>query len=163
MDETRVFLSAYTGEPFKHCVRCGETLEDMEAGYQISKYTEGSETLYEYALCHDCHGGLVASFSELSRLAMEAFHAEHMDLGRGLRHCAVCARGRHEHPHLAVTGAFRRGRLIHAILVCGPCRRHMDGLLSPGTRKVWGDFITANMDCPPGSKPVPGPLELMPI
>ncbi len=155
--------SDYGDQPFQCCTRCGEGVEDMPEGYQISKLVRDRETIYEYALCHDCHTGLLAKFSAESRRRIELFHNEHVSLNMRELHCAVCGRERSQHAEYALTAACIHDRVIHQLMVCGPCRREMDSLLSPETRQVWDQFINENLPGVPATVPAPSPLELLPV
>ena len=162
MDIPAELQSDYGEGFFICCSRCGEGMEDMPEGYQISKLISGGETIYEYALCHPCHSGLLAQFSPESRTRLELFHSEHVSLNMREHHCAVCGRERHQHPEFALTAACLRDQVLHQLMLCGPCRREMDALLSPHTRRVWEDFISENLPGIPAGAPSPSPLELLP-
>ncbi len=156
--------SEYEGRPFRSCTRCGESLADVPEGYQLYKLFRRGEAIYEYALCHPCHAGLLADFSEESRRRLAEFHAQRVTLHLGPRRCAVCGNGREEDEEYSLTAACERAGLRHALMICGPCRREMQALLSRSTREVWDRFVSENLAGAPSGTVTPvSPLELLPV
>jgi len=156
--------SDYEGRPFRCCTRCGESLADVPEGYQLFKLFRHGEAIYEYALCHPCHAGLLADFSQESRQRFAEFHAQRVTLNLGTGRCAVCGNGREEDEEHSLTGACQGTALRHALMICGPCRREMQSLLSKQTRGVWERFVEENLaGAPPGTVTPVSPLELVPV
>ena len=164
-DIPRELHSEYEERPFQSCTRCGEMLEEIADGYQLFKLYRRGEAIYEYALCHPCHGGVVQQFSVESKLRLAEFHHQRVSLNLGRCRCAVCgnARGEDGEEEFSLTAACRGRRLIHELMVCGRCRREMQSLLSSHTREVWDRFVSENFPGVPGDSTTPvSPLELVP-
>lgn len=157
------FHSAYEERPFQSCTRCGEMLAEITDGYQILKLYRNREAIYEYALCHPCHAGLVEQFSAESRQRLEEFHRQRVSLNLGRWKCAVCgnARGEDGEREFSITGACQGHRLIHDLMICGACRREMQSLLSTHTRGVWDRFVEENLPGVPADSLTP--CDLMPV
>jgi hypothetical protein len=152
------FHSEYEGRPFRTCTRCGEMLEEIAGGYQIFKLYRNGEAIYEYALCHPCHAGVLAEFSAESRRRLAEFHRERVSLNLGRWTCAVCGNGRGEDREFSISGACEGRRLIHELMVCGRCRVGMEALLSRETRDVWNRFVDENFPGIPANAITPGDL-----
>lgn len=161
-DIPREFHSEYEERPFQSCNRCGEMLAEIGNGYQIFKLYRRSEPIYEYALCHPCHSGVVEEFSAESKERLELFHRQRVSLNLGRWTCAVCgnARGEDGEEEFSISGACLGRRLIHDLMVCGACRHEMQGLLSRHTREVWERFVDENLPGVPAG--TISPLELVP-
>ena len=154
------FHSEYEGRPFQSCTRCGEMLMEIAEGYQIFKLFRRGEPIYEYALCHSCHAGLVREFSVESRHRLEEYHRQRVSLNLGRRTCAVCgdSRGDVAGAEFSITGACHGRRLVHEMMICGGCRLEMQSLLSQQTRDVWDRFVDENLPGVPADSLVPGDL-----
>jgi len=69
IDIPRRFYSDVTDKPFDHCEICGKQLLQNEEPYVIEKamknYTghDFSSTIYEFAICINCHGTMQKSMS----------------------------------------------------------------------------------------------------
>lgn len=162
----RQLYSEYEERPFQSCTRCGEMLAEIPEGYQLFKLYRRGEAIYEYALCHPCHAGLLRDFSEESRQRLAEFHAQRVSLNMGFRRCAVCGNDHAGDEEYSLTAACQGTGLVHALMICGPCRREMQSLLSQHTRKVWDRFVNDNLSGLPGTSLTPAPvspLELVPV
>ncbi|HEX2750506.1 MAG TPA: hypothetical protein VHM91_21045 [Verrucomicrobiales bacterium] len=159
-DIPREFHSEYEERPFQSCTRCGEMLEEITGGYQIFKLYQGSEAIYEYALCHPCHAGVIKKFSRESRERLAEFHRQRVSLNLGRWRCAVCgnSRGEEGEAEFSLSAACQARSLIHELMVCGACRREMQSLLSPETRKVWDRFVDENLPGLPANSISPADL-----
>ncbi|HWB05398.1 MAG TPA: hypothetical protein VG796_20360 [Verrucomicrobiales bacterium] len=159
----REFHSHYEDRPFQSCTRCGEMLDEIPGGYQIFKLFRHREPIYEYALCHPCHTGILDEFSADSRRRLAEFHANRVTLNLGRFRCAVCgnSRGEDQQPEFSLTAACLSRRLVHELMVCGPCRLEMQSLLSPETRRLWDKFVDENLPGVPSDSI--SPLELVPV
>lgn len=156
--------SEYEERPFQTCTRCGEMLAEIPGGYQIFKLYRRGEPIYEYALCHPCHSGLLRDFSEESRQRLAEFHSQRVSLNLGRHHCAVCGNDRADGEEFSLTAACKGTGLLHALMVCGHCRREMHSLLSKHTREVWDRFVNDNLaGAPQGTVAPVSPLELVPV
>jgi len=80
------FYSIETEEPMSTCLACdrplldGETEYLIEKGYRQYEAYDVQETVFEYALCMDCHATMRQSFSDLSTRRCRAYLAEHVNL-----------------------------------------------------------------------------------
>jgi hypothetical protein len=159
-DIPREFHSEYEDRPFQSCTRCGEMLEEIPGGYQIFKLYRQSEPIYEYALCHPCHTGIVSEFSPESRQRLAEFHLQRVSLNLGRWRCAVCGNSRREdgEPEFCLSAACQARRLIHDLMICGACRHEMQSLLSTETRKVWDRFVHDNLPGLPANSISPADL-----
>ncbi len=164
-DIPREFHSEYEDRPFQSCTRCGEMLAEIAEGYQLFKLYRRGEAIYEYALCHPCHAGVLQEFSTESTERLAEFHHQRVTLNLGRFQCAVCgnARGEDGEEEYSLTAAGKARRLIHQLMVCGHCRREMQTLLSAHTRTVWDRFVSDHFPGPPADSVTPvSPLELVP-
>lgn len=164
-DIPRELHSEYEERPFQSCTRCGEMLEEIADGCQIFKLYRRGEAIYEYALCHPCHAGVVKEFSAESKQRLAEFHDQRVTLNLGRWKCAVCGntRGEDGEEEFSLTAACKGRRLIHELMVCGGCRREMQSLLSRHTREVWDHFVNDNFPgVPEGTDTPVSPLELVP-
>jgi hypothetical protein len=157
------FFSEYEKRAFQSCTRCGEYLPAVEEGYQICKLFRDAEAIYEYALCHPCHLGVVRQFSQESRQRLELYYSEHVAMNLGRHQCAVCGNERYAQGEVefSITGAFRGREMLHELMMCGCCKASMAALLSPETRQVWDDFVRDNLPGLPAESP--SPSELIPV
>lgn len=82
------FYSIETGEPFSTCLACDTALFDgsteylIEKGYRQYEAYDVQETVFEYALCMDCHTTMRQSFSDRSLRRCQAYLSEHVDPAR---------------------------------------------------------------------------------
>ena len=80
------FYSIETEEPFSTCLACDRPLLSGSAEYLIEKgyrqydAYDVQETVFEYALCMDCHATMRQSFSDASTRRCQAYLAEHINL-----------------------------------------------------------------------------------
>lgn len=147
----------YEERPFKHCTRCGETLDDDAGGFQISKAFKNGECVMEYALCDHCRTAMMEEFSQESKKRLATYQDENVDLGRGLQHCSVCGQGRDDNgtDDYVITGICEHDRLLHSIMICGGCADGVQELLSNKTKDTWRRFVDENFPGPPGEGEYP--------
>jgi len=143
--------SEYEERPFQSCTRCGESLEDFEEGYQISKIYRAEECIMEYAICYHCHTSMLEEFSQSSRDAMQRYQAENVRGGLGMHVCAVCDNKREagvmkEYGLAAICFGMD---MIEAVCICGGCSEKMQEVISEETRDRWNKFIEENFPCAP--------------
>ena len=80
------FYSVETKEPISQCLVCDTPLLDepteylVEKGYRQYEAYDVQETVFEYALCVECHAEMQQSFSEVSKRRCQAYLSRHMDL-----------------------------------------------------------------------------------
>jgi len=85
------FYSIETEEPMSQCVVCETPLLEasteylIEKGYRRYEAYDVEETVFEYAICIDCHAEMRASFSETSKRRCQAYLSEHMELAHRTR------------------------------------------------------------------------------
>lgn len=86
-----VFRSDMTGQMFERCLVCERyLLEDgvpylIEKAYKYRQQFRTREIIFEYAMCLDCQEELRNSFSRESRIRIDQYFAEHVDLARRRR------------------------------------------------------------------------------
>jgi len=149
--------SEYEERPFRHCTRCGETLEDDKGGFQISKAYKQGECVMEYALCDHCRVSMMEEFSQESKKRLAEFQDENVDLHRGLNQCSVCGKERDPNgtEDFVITGICEGVNLLHSIMVCGTCGEGVQELISVQTRDTWRRFVDENFPGPPGEGQIP--------
>jgi hypothetical protein len=149
--------SEYEERAFLHCTRCGETLQDDGADFQISKAYRRGECVMEYALCNHCRSAMMEEFSQESKQRLAQFQDKQMGLDRGLHHCAVCNASRDEEgtDDFVITGVCCGGSLMHGIMICGRCGDGIQDLISTATRDTWRRFVDENFPSPPGEGEFP--------
>ncbi|MEE4258390.1 MAG: hypothetical protein V2I62_01405 [Bacteroidales bacterium] len=93
MDDYRIeipdrFYSDADGKPFEHCQMCGKFLLKEGTGYVVEKaiknykgYDFGS-TIFEFAVCLDCHAKVQKSMSEESLANLQLYYQKIM-AGKG--------------------------------------------------------------------------------
>ena len=81
-----VFWSFETGRPLNRCKLCGCDLMTKGTNYLIEKAFRGGETIFEHALCIDCHMTCASELSIESRTRIEHYFQEHADFKTRLTH-----------------------------------------------------------------------------
>ncbi|HYF34027.1 MAG TPA: hypothetical protein VD994_01960 [Prosthecobacter sp.] len=149
--------SEYEERPFGHCTRCGESLNDDEGGFQISKAYKRGECVMEYALCDHCRTAMLEEFSQESKKRLSQFQDDHVQLDRGLDCCSVCgvSRTSGEINDFVITGLCEGSNLMHGIMVCGKCGDGIQDVISAKTRDTWRRFVDENFPGPPGEGEYP--------
>lgn len=80
------FYSTITDKPFSHCVSCDKYLLSPNNPYVIEKaikqYPDYNTTdvIFEYAMCMDCYQNINESLSTESKLSIEKYFVENVDL-----------------------------------------------------------------------------------
>ncbi len=153
----RDLFSEYEDRPFQHCTRCGETLNDFQGGFQISKAYKKSECVMEYALCDHCRTQMMEEFSQESKKRLAQFQDEEVNLERGMDACSVCAapRSSESMEDFVITGICEGDHLLHSIMICGGCADGVQELISVKTRDTWRRFVNDNFPGPPPDGEVP--------
>lgn len=78
--------STETEEPFANCLVCERSLLDGSTDYLIEKGVrrvdayDVEETVFDYALCADCHQSVGQSLSAHSKRRCQEYLAQHVDL-----------------------------------------------------------------------------------
>lgn len=155
------FYSEYEERPFRTCTRCGETLSDFIEGFQLAKVLKRGEVVFEYALCHPCHTGMVDEFSEESRRALEEFYTEQMTTGLGANTCTICQRDRSDlsEPEYTLGAVCQGSEMLEALMICAPCTEKSNSVISKKTQGIFGDFINDNFPGVPADA-LPDPSQL---
>ncbi len=155
--------SEYEERPFGHCTRCGETLEDDQGGFQISKAYKRGECVMEYALCDHCRIAMMEEFSQESKKRLAQFQDERVRLDRGLDCCSVCGVSRRSDTvnDFVITGLCEGSSLVHSIMVCGKCGDGIQEVISVKTRDTWRRFVDENFPGPPSEGEYPE-IEIVP-
>jgi ribosomal protein L34E len=150
-------FSEYEERPFAHCTRCGESLHDDQAGFQISKAYKRGECVMEYALCDHCRTAMMEEFSQESKKRLGQFQDNNVRLDRGLSSCSVCgvSRGDGSVDDFVITGLCEGSQLMHSIMVCGQCGDDIQDIISTKTRDTWRRFVDENFPGPPSEGEYP--------
>ena len=71
-----IFHSLYEDRPFRCCTSCGESLDDLEETYQVTKTFHGTEVILEYAVCNPCQQNMLKELSQESVAMLTRFQHE---------------------------------------------------------------------------------------
>lgn len=72
--------SVEKGRPFEHCLMCNSNLLEDGTQYLLEKAFKGDEVIFEFALCLDCQQNCSDEMSKKSRLRVDAWFSERVDL-----------------------------------------------------------------------------------
>ena len=78
------FYSDVTDQPFSNCNVCGKSLLENDVPYVIEKAMRNykghdfSSTIYEFAICQDCHVKMQKSMSEDSISSLQKYYSDVM-------------------------------------------------------------------------------------
>jgi hypothetical protein len=75
-----IFWSFETGQPIRRCGLCDCDLMEPGTNYLIEKAFRNGETIFEHALCMDCHTESVAQMSAESMQRIHSYFSEHVDM-----------------------------------------------------------------------------------
>ncbi|VGO17497.1 hypothetical protein PDESU_06093 [Pontiella desulfatans] len=75
-----IFWSFETGKPISHCSLCHRELMEPGTNYVIEKAFQDGETLFEHAICLQCHFQCLENLSEESTRRIRSYFAENVDL-----------------------------------------------------------------------------------
>lgn len=176
------FYSSETGAPFQTCIDCGQSLLGGETQYLIEKAVrrfrpfESRDVVFEYALCLDCYEQVHAALSEESCARIEAFFAEHVDVGERARmllhhlegdvetdtwpwldHCVVTGKPVDElDEYQLVCHCMGASAVLTHVpcLISGAAIDHLAALLSSETLDELGRFRDRITDLPPELAPL---------
>lgn len=76
------FLSDSSGKPFENCLMCGKDLLKGDTTYVVEKAMKNydnykfSSTIYEYAICSECHSSMQSKMSKESLKNMQEYYQE---------------------------------------------------------------------------------------
>lgn len=74
------FFSDVSDEPFENCNICGKYLLDSDVSYVIEKAVKNykdqdfTSTIYEFAICHNCHSDMQKSMSDESLKSLQKYY-----------------------------------------------------------------------------------------
>lgn len=170
----KVFHSDETGAPFAKCVICDSPLGDDGTGYLIEKGFLKGETVFEYAMCFNCHGELASELSEASMKRIEHYFDERVDLHERHRELSERAPGEWE-PWISqcllsgqplgdeyqIFAVCDGGDLMLAYLPYAICASELENIaqiLSKETRKSIDGFVDDYLGVPGDGLRIPVPL-----
>lgn len=147
----KVFYSFYEERPFRCCTSCGETLEDLEDIYQVTKTFHGSEVILEYAMCAPCQQNMLKELSEDSVKRLTEFQVERSlapanDAEEGRYQCEFCLSTRDEaianNLHFSMAAiCFATDMVERPLFVCEGCMLEINGQMSEKTKGRWREFV----------------------
>lgn len=152
-------------EPFKTCLTCEQKFTEIDHPYTITKVLQGTECVFEYAMCLPCRHSMMLSFSEESRQTMNDFfeqnpHVEarteklqgNQNFDDWIQNCATCDVPLSETKNYNLGCMAFDSELLFdpgPMMVCSTCEQKMQKSLSKSTRQEWDKFILDNFDGPP--------------
>lgn len=80
------FLSDSEGKPFETCLMCGKDLLNSDTTYVVEKAMKNydnykfSSTIYEYAICSECHMNMQSKMSKESLTNMKEYYQDKITL-----------------------------------------------------------------------------------
>ena len=161
-----IFHSVYEDRPFRCCTSCGETLDDLEETYQITKIFHGGEVILEYAMCFPCQQNLFQELSQESIEKLSSFQLERSlepsnDAASDRYQCEFCLNNREEAiengKHFSMAAlCFGLQMVERPLFVCEGCMQEMNEKMSEQTRRRWRDFIDSHFPGVP-SNALPNP------
>lgn len=77
-----IFWSFETGQPIERCGLCNCSLLEAETPYVIEKAFNNGETIFEHALCMDCHAESVSQMSAESMERIRSYFSDRVDSGK---------------------------------------------------------------------------------
>lgn len=159
--------SVETGHPFEQCTQCGCTLAGSGEPWIVNKEWHRGECVMEYALCHVCRSGMIASISEESARYVQGFFESHIDALRWFGHfaaqddpeglvesCFACGLPRGETEAFGISAMLSAPGMLEIgplpVMICQGCSAMVEEGLSKETRDSWERFIDDNFPGPPG-------------
>jgi len=159
--------SVETGCEFEQCTKCGTPLADSGEPWIVNKEWHRGECVMEYALCHECRGGMLASISKESAQYVQEFFERHIDPLRWLEHfgaegnpaelvasCFACGQSRDEAGGFGISAMFKTAGVLEIgplpVMICQDCSGKVEAGLSKETRDSWQRFVDENFPGPPG-------------
>lgn len=156
----KILHSAYSSTPFETCVDCGSSLLHPPRRYQIAKAFNGSECIFEAAVCFQCGDGLKSEMSEESLQNLSTYlreltsQREPSPHGASWQHCSFCHKElAGSHQLMAVM--FGPIQLTPPVTMCHDCAAPVEERLSEKTREGWQKFIDSNFPGVPANFDLP--------
>ncbi len=158
------FFSDVTDEPFENCNVCGKYLLDNDVPYAIEKAVrnyEGhdfSSTIYEFAICQDCHFEMQKAMSKESVQNLQKYYNDvitkkgqqpividmnNFDLNNWLSACFFEGNEIENMKEYQIVGQFKGSQLIMntpPIIIGEVAMKHMSELLSEKTTDEMNGF-----------------------
>lgn len=166
--------SVESGREFEQCTQCGCSLADTRQPWIVNKEWHRGECVMEYALCHECRGGMIASISAESVRFVQGFFEQHIDpmrwieqIGAGdgdpaelVASCFACGQSRDDAEGFGISAMFEVAGTLEIgplpVMICQDCSAKVEEGLSKETRDSWQRFVDENFPGPPGlDEPVP--------
>jgi hypothetical protein len=168
-DLPKVFHSMYEERPFRCCTSCGESLEDLEESYQVTKTFHGSEVILEYAVCNPCQQNMLKELSKESVATLTRFQHERSlapanDAQLERYQCEFCLSNRDEaigkNQYFSIAALCFGIQLIdRPLMVCEPCMFEINEQMSEQTRGRWRDFVDTHFPGVPADS-LPSPTSM---
>ncbi len=158
------FYSDVNDLPFAECSMCGKNLLENNTSYVIEKAIKNykghdfSSTIYEVAICTDCHSNMQKAMSEESLLNLQNYHNEILkskgsqvitfdmrdfNINTWLSKCFFYDDEVNEMDEYQIVGQFRGNKLVlntPPIIVGEKAMHEMSELLSEKTREDMNGF-----------------------
>jgi len=164
-DIPSIFHSFEHDEPFKTCLTCEQSFMEIDAPYTINKIFQGTECVFEYAICQPCRLKMIEAMSEKSRQHIQNFfetnphfNARSEKLGESrdhtdwTRHCATCRTPLAEILNYSITCMGFGDDIAfdpYPMMICSDCESQVQDGLSKASRDQWDKFILDHFDGPP--------------
>lgn len=166
-DETEIpkfFYPEASDEPFRNCVDCDCDLLTGVVPYSIQKVMVLNESVFEFAMCHNCMERMRTELSEETQIAYQTFlyesgpqrleelrnSTEGIVIEEWIQSCMVCEKQQDDCHRFTMFGMAIGERLPFAMMVCDECEKKLGELTSKETRDRWDRFVEENFDSPPG-------------
>ncbi len=163
----RKLWSFETDEPFRNCLICSSDLITNPSLYFINKCFLDSETIFEMALCLNCHQHLRSELSQSSLNRIQNYLEEYqieprLNPNHGenafeeqISNCLIKRRPSEPGEEIQII-AYCQGpelvRHIPAMMLCWEAVQDMENLLSKETRDVMDGFTETYFGPPSGAK-----------
>ena len=147
--------SMETDKPFTHCVDCEREMVENYQEYMVQKAFHRGETIFEFALCSDCHDQVRKGFSKETVQRLNDYFGVQELADEGLRGCLDCGRPREEVDSFTMAGSCFGPFLAAGMMICSDCQANIQGLISEQTRRSWDDWVGRTFPCAPESQDVP--------
>lgn len=161
----RIFYSLEHDGPFESCLTCDRRLDEIDEPYIINKVFQGSECVFEFAICKTCREETMDSFSEESKTRLRKMAEENPILKKRSERftdsddhkewtseCAHCATPASKIKDFTTECLSFGNNMIfdpYPILICESCIEESQKLLSKATQDQWNQFILDNFEGPP--------------
>lgn len=168
-----IFHSDGSGQHFGQCSACRS---ELVGNYFIEKvfrrYENGEKyTVFEMAICKDCHNEMMDGISDESRQRMTQFMEEGMkympnedeSFEQSLSRCNFTGQATDELKEFHVLGFFRGDHLLNnPVVMSAEMREEQAELLSEQTKDFFDDFMKRIIDLPPDIASILGPKRTVP-